>query len=781
MADESNGATDATGLKKEFEGFAEKLATDVLAKVLARVDASNEAEAAAESAPTAEAEAGGDASEVKVTVTGKVKGVFSPQVKATIRGNGELKVRVLVFSEDVQLPAFLIPDAMTPASADVGEQESKEALAEAMIEQAVELVIQGWKEVGWRDLLRALRSFRLPLWLFGLKDIPAIPVELLRMIPTLLRLLVRLEQKNQAADGLNTSYTIGGRSAFAYEFMYGSSDSDLGSGSASAPDTTSDSDSDSGQVRNQASSEARDTLNQLVADLDGDSTAGKAGRILRLLREAGGAISRSGSLTQLPLDDPRQWSMSWTTWPPIYQQSRPLLDGFAATLTDADEASRRFWPTLADYGLAYNLMMLSRVDSDTCGHLEKAFGDAWDGGLDDAAKSGRLYVIDLSIYEGVETYEADGEVRFTPATITLLEQDPESKWLTPVAIRVAGKGGVGAETYTRASATASAWLYALQAAKVSITVYGIWLGHVYQWHIVTAAMQMTMFANVPESHPIYQLLAPQFKYLIPFDDVLLVTWKAIAPPTSITSGWQFLELCNAFAKNREFFDDDPSALADRGVKEADFTVDAPWDRYLIVRRYQQIWKATADYVTTFVDVTYADNQAVAEDTALQAWIADSSDPYGGNVHGLPKMNSRAALKQVLTSLLYRIAAHGMSRLSPVANPGLTFVANYPPCLQDATIPEPSRSFDTRALLSYMPRTGTIGLMANFYFVFSFSPPYESFIPITGVESELFFPSGLADPRNHALVAYRQAMIEIMKKIEGSEIVQLFQLPLNVET
>ena len=28
-----------------------------------------------------------------------------------------------------------------------------------------------------------------------------------------------------------------------------------------------------------------------------------------------------------------------------------------------------------------------------------------------------------------------------------------------------------------------AWLYALQAAKTSITVWGIWLGHVYHWHI----------------------------------------------------------------------------------------------------------------------------------------------------------------------------------------------------------------------------------------------------------------------------------------------------------
>ena len=51
-----------------------------------------------------------------------------------------------------------------------------------------------------------------------------------------------------------------------------------------------------------------------------------------------------------------------------------------------------------------------------------------------------------------------------------------------------------------------AWLYALQAAKTSITVWGIWLGHVYHWHIVTAAMQMTMYNHLPAGHPLWPLL-----------------------------------------------------------------------------------------------------------------------------------------------------------------------------------------------------------------------------------------------------------------------------------
>jgi hypothetical protein len=78
----------------------------------------------------------------------------------------------------------------------------------------------------------------------------------------------------------------------------------------------------------------------------------------------------------------------------------------------------------------------------------------------------------------------------------VLVKDAVTKALTPELSRVAGGGNEPKIFGRRGSTTASAWLYALQAAKVSVTVYGIWLGHVYHWHLVTAAMLMTMFENL---------------------------------------------------------------------------------------------------------------------------------------------------------------------------------------------------------------------------------------------------------------------------------------------
>ena len=291
------------------------------------------------------------------------------------------------------------------------------------------------------------------------------------------------------------------------------------------------------------------------------------------------------------------------------------------------------------------------------------FGAAWTPALDAAANAGLLYVIDLRIYETLQPQTVAGIPRFTPSTVTVLVQDPATKALTPELVRVAGGNNEPKVFSRQGSTTASAWVYALQAAKVSVTVFGIWLGHVYQWHIVTAAMVMTMFANLSASHPVRKLLEPQSSYLIPFDDVLLLSWSLVAPPTSIATGWQFLELMDLYAKGRQFFDDDPTTTLEQfGLTESDFTFQEPWDQYPIVGDLLSIWNATGRYVNTCVDHAYRTDQDVQQDQELQNWIAESGKEDGGNVRGLPAMDSKDSLKRVLHSLIYRITAHGTGRL-----------------------------------------------------------------------------------------------------------------------
>jgi hypothetical protein len=580
-------------------------------------------------------------------------------------------------------------------------------------------------------------------------DLPAIPVDEAAVPDTLARLKLRAAQTTQAKQGLTQAFDLNGVRRPAYTFLYGSATGDA-------------------QMR------------ALEESLEADP-----GQLPDRINQGLGQRSQAAPPARpLALESPEQFSISWTQFPNVLESGRPHLSAWASSLTDGTSATKQFWPMIADHGFGYNLIIPERVRGSRVGQLRREFGSAWTPEVRAALAAGDLYVIDLSRFETLKPQSVNGAPRFTPATVVLLIRNQQSKSLEPVAILVAGYQGRGRRVYTSDTATEGAWLYALQAAKASVTLFGVWLGHVYHWHIVTTAMQMTMFNTLSRRHPVYQLLAPQSKFAIPFDDVLLGAWSKIAPPTSLTTANDFLALANDFAAGRSYFDDDPkTTLSQLGLRQGDFTKTTPWDRYPVVQRLLAIWDLVETYVQQFVATTYRSDGAVAADQDLQRWIAtaaSSNAKTGGNIRGLPRMNSRAALEKVLKSMLYRITAHGISRLTSTSNPELTFVPNFPHCLQRTDIPSPSANVGTEQLLSYLPNTNTIGEALTFYYIFTFSTPYESFVPLGGFATELFFPGGPDDPRNRALIDLRRGLASFIEDYQP-DMNERFQWPRNIET
>jgi len=593
------------------------------------------------------------------------------------------------------------------------------------------------------------------LRLAGLRHLPALPIDIAEIIESLPKLLKRLIEQQPAKDGLSNTYTIAGETGTGEDFLFGEGLDDR----------------------------LRDALEKAQETLASNPAKVIKGFYEEFVDQEGSPnLPRDdANLTALALETPEQWTISWTTFQDVYEKAQPLLGRWAATMTDVPTAEAEFWPTFATYGVGYNLLVLQKLTRDNYRKVKRKLGRAWTDDYSSLLDQGRLYAVDMSIFETLRPNKVDGFERFTPASITLLEQDAVTKALKPILIRIAGARGAGAQNYTAATASTSAWLYAMLAAKTSVTVYGIWLGHVYQWHIVTAAMQMTMYNELPDSHPVYELLAPQSNYLFGFDDILLLLWRQIAPPTSISTPYQFLALLNKFGHDRPFAADNPKqAIADLGLDGADFTIDTPWDQYPIVAYYLEIWDAAEAYVGAVVEASYANDQEVRKDRRLQSWLSESEKRFEGNVHDLPEVETRAALTELLASLIYRITIHGVSRMGNTANPAMTFVPNFPPCMQNSTIPNPNVDLDTEALLSYLPRTGTIGLMMTFYFTFGFTTPYVPFIPAGGVEAELYYPGGVDDPRNKALVGFRRKLEAFINKYEA-ENPQIHQWPRNVET
>lgn len=618
---------------------------------------------------------------------------------------------------------------------------------------ALALVIAAYLII--KTFVREVKKVRhLNLHRRGLTEMPAVPFILTETIAAVVKLGLRAQENKMAKEGLNHMYTIDGQTRSAYTFMYDTAEVDT-------------------------SREDRDALVHRLSNTHESVFLSHAALSKSFEQASSETETTSLSFNETFLDDPKQFAISWTNFGGLRTNSLHNLDTYASILTNPDAASEQFWPMIAKHGLAYNLLFLQKVKESHISELKDLFENVWEE-IAPVHESKNLYAIDLMIFAKWDSSKVKNFDRWTPGSYILLEQNPTTKKLTPIAVHVSATNKLNAQVFTRKNSTDSAWIFALMAARTSVTVYGIWIGHVYHWHIVSAPMQMTLFNEVKESHPLRKLLDPQSKSLIGFDAALLLLWKTIGPPTSFSSPELFLELTNEFATNRNFFDDDPKvALTKLGLEESDFTVSKPWDQYPIVGDLLSIWEMSETFATQFVNETYTSDKEILDDTQLQNWMKQSASTSQGNVRGLPLMDSQGSLIKVLSSLINRVAAHGNSRQLNSLSDALCFLANYPPCLQDSRIPAPSETIDQKRLLNYLPNTGTIGEMMTFYYIFTYSAPYNPLIPLFGVKEDLYFDDP-NDPRNAALIEFRESIRDFIENYDTAA-PMVHQWPASIET
>ncbi|GGG05183.1 hypothetical protein GCM10011344_01950 [Dokdonia pacifica] len=599
----------------------------------------------------------------------------------------------------------------------------------------------------------------LPIREKGLTAMPAVPFIISETIESIINLGLRGEQFKMAKAGLSNDYTIQGVTQSAYTFMYDTQEIDV-----SKEDREE-------LLERLRSSDEKEFLNKTLLDAHLEKAS--------FPKHA----TKEEAFTSFFLDKPEDFSLSWTNYYNVHREGlKNHQKEYAAILKDAKTATKQFWPMIAENGLAYNLLILQKVAGATLEKVKRVFSNQWDDLLEPIHADGLLYAIDLTIFNQFEASQVEGFDRWTPGAFVLLKQDKNTKELTPVCVQISKKDTSASQIYTQENTTDATWIYALSAARTAVTVYGIWLGHVYHWHIVSASMQMTMFNNVSKDHDLRKLLDPQSNYLIGFNDALFLLWKKIGPPTSFATTDSFLQLTNAFATGREFFDDDPKVtLAKFGIHKEDFSDKEDWDRFPIAGLLLELWETSDKMATVFVETTYATDEDVSNDQELQNWIEAASDPEEGNIRGLPMMSSKRELKAVLVSLIYRVVAHGNSRQMRSLGPALSFVSNYPPCLQKTAIVAPDdKKFTTEDVLRYLPNTGTIGSMMTFYYIFIFSAPYEPLLPLFGNDTNLYFPDK-DDPRNKALEAFRGDIGEFIVDYSDGNSPLIHQWPASIET
>ena len=625
------------------------------------------------------------------------------------------------------------------------------------------------------DAIGFLEGFQVPSW-----NGPALPRPegdegLEEVIDTVGNLIARNQYLIQAKDGLSIEYTLRGITATAERFLFGREDEVEGAALLRALLTYVE----AFLSRLFPDNAHRDRIASALSEFRGTLELRAARPFVRFPRtDSSPASSRANDYSAFTLETPDQFTIGWTTFQDLFRHGYPHVDEYVQALTDPEAATRQFWPMIRSTALPFDLFVLRKLTAATVADYRTNFGTGWLAQYDDLLSAANLYGIDMTVFSGLAPERlSDNTVRFTPNSMVLLTMDGK-KNLTPIAVYVADPQDVNnAQTYTPKS---PAWIYALIAVKTSMTVYGIWLGHVYTQHLVTAAMIMTGVNTLPPANIIYQLLASQSNYIVAFDLVLLLAWSSLSPPTSISDTGKFLSLCNAFSARHDFFSTDPANML-ATLSPDDFTDPAinneEWNLYPNVQVAQKIWAMVAAYVNAVVDAGYANDAAVTADKDLASWIGSASTI--GNVAGLPKMNSKAALKAVVTSVLYRITYHGVGRLRNVGAPVPPFAPNYPPCLQSTTIPDPSTPLPTADLLKYLPNIGTLGSLITFYYIFAYNAPNVPLVPYKGPEDELFFDQSKYPAANQALIDFRKGIAGFVSYFQP-DWVQTGQWPRNIE-
>lgn len=276
--------------------------------------------------------------------------------------------------------------------------------------------------------------------------------------------------------------------------------------------------------------------------------------------------------------------------------------------------------------------------------------------LDALARSGRLYLCDYVLLDGIEMGSYLGRPLYTPAPLALFQVD-EAGALRPLAIQLTQDPSPEA-VFTPAD-DPRLWLLAKTFVQIADMNHHEMGTHLCRTHFLLEAFAVATWRQLSPRHPVFALLKLHFKILL-FNNFegreLLVGPKGFA--TQIMAGGQTgsLQIVKRSCAGYEpggippwtFEDWDlPLELAARGVADAALLPEYPYrDDGLL------LWDAIQAYVTAYLRLYYPSDAAVAADAEVQRWAEELAAPAGGHVPRISPPKTIPALATILTRILF---------------------------------------------------------------------------------------------------------------------------------
>ncbi|XP_028824917.1 hydroperoxide isomerase ALOXE3-like isoform X2 [Denticeps clupeoides] len=352
--------------------------------------------------------------------------------------------------------------------------------------------------------------------------------------------------------------------------------------------------------------------------------------------------------------------------------------------------------------------------------------------LEEELKSGRVFLLDYEVLEGVSANIINGKQQYLAAPLCLLHVDQEGT-LKPIAIQLQQTPGPQNPVFLPSDSKAD-WLLAKMWVRSSDFQYHQLISHFLRTHLLGEVFCVATLRQLPEVHPLHQLLMTHIRTTMQIN--IQARASLLAPngvfDQSIGCGLTgaFAILARGASRLRYSSLCVPDDLRDRGV--------ATLPTCYYAQDAQRVWTILFRFVSGWVDLYYHSDTDVQLDNEVQHWI---SDIFAEGFQGLTEMElpqsfeSKAELSKFITMVIFSCSAQH----SAVNFTQLDFNLWMPNCPASMSQPPPQSKGSVREekeLLVYLPDINATCSVLTILALLS--QPTASYVPLCQYQEPFFY-------------------------------------------
>ncbi|XP_047463520.1 polyunsaturated fatty acid lipoxygenase ALOX15B [Mugil cephalus] len=266
-------------------------------------------------------------------------------------------------------------------------------------------------------------------------------------------------------------------------------------------------------------------------------------------------------------------------------------------------------------------------------------------------QKGTMYLLDYEVLDGLPANEVNGKQTYLSAPLVLLHLNQQGQ-LVPIAIQLQQNPGPQNPVFLPSDPSCD-WLLAKIWVHTADFQCHQLISHYLKTHMMGELSCVATLRNLPEHHPLHQLLMPHVRTSLQIN--LQARVSLLAPngvfDKAVGSGLKTLPILLSRASARIQYRSlcVPDDLRDRGVDKL------PHSYY--AQDALRVWDALHRFVVSWVELYYHGDDDVQHDSELQLWIQDINTHGFSHNSGFPQsFVSRAELSKFVTMFIYCCSA-----------------------------------------------------------------------------------------------------------------------------